>query len=280
LKLSVLMPVYGKESSTYLRQCLESLAFQDLSAEEIVIVEDGPLGKPLDAMISAYKSDLPIVSLALPAHVGLGPALRAGLDICRGDYVARMDSDDISFRERFQRQVQFLDSNPQVDVVGSAIEEFGGNPNAPCTIRRLPASGRELLRFARRRNPLNHMTTMFRRNSVLAAGSYLHCPGFEDYHLWARMLMHGCCLRNMDEIFVYARCDNGMQSRRGGFAYLKQEVAFQLFLRKTGLVTVPGCIRNIAMRAPIRLAPTFVRSICYDLFLRDDQSPSRELEHG
>jgi len=280
LKLSVLMPVYHKESSTNLRQCLESLAFQALPADEIVIVEDGPLGKPLVAIIAAYKRDLPIVSLALPTNVGLGPALRAGLRICLGEYVARMDSDDISFRERFQRQVKFLDSNREVDVVGSAIEEFGGNSNVPGAIRRLPAAGRELLRFARFRNPLNHMTTMFRKDSVLAAGSYQSCPGFEDYHLWARMLALGHRLHNMEEIFVYARCDNGMQSRRGGLAYLRRDVAFQLFLYKMGLVTAPMCVRNIAMRAPIRLAPTFVRSICYNLFLRDGPPPSGELDHG
>jgi glycosyltransferase involved in cell wall biosynthesis len=280
LKLSVLMPVYHKESSTYFRQCLESLAFQALPADEIVIVEDGPLGEPLDAIIAAYKNDLPIVSLALPTHVGTGSALRAGLSICRGEYVARMDSDDISFRERFQRQVKFLDSNQEVDLVGSSIEEFGGNSNLPRAIRRLPASGQELLRFAQLRNPLNHMTTMFRKDSVLAAGSYQPFPGFEDYHLWARMLMHGHRLHNMKETFVYVRCDNGMQSRRGGLAYLKQDVAFQLFLHKMGLVTASGCIRNIAMRAPVRLAPAFVRSIFYNLFLRDGQSPSGELEHG
>lgn len=280
MKLSVLMPVYHKESSTYLRQCLESLAFQSLPADEIVIVEDGPLGRPLDAIIAAYKKDLPIVSLALPAHVGAGPALRAGLFVCRGEYVARMDSDDISFRERFQRQVKFLDSNREIDVLGSAIEEFGGNSDVPRTIRRLPASGRELMRFAQLRNPLNHMTTMFRKDSVLSAGSYQPSPGFEDYHLWARMLMRGHCLHNMDDTFVYVRCGNGMQGRRGGLAYLKQDVAFQLFLCKMGLTTAPGCIRNIAMRTPIRLAPTFVRSICYKLFLRDGPLPAGELEHG
>jgi glycosyltransferase involved in cell wall biosynthesis len=274
------MSVYHKESAVFLQHSLASLANQTVPADEIVIVEDGPLGKPLDAIIAAYKRDLPIVSIALSTHVGLGPALRAGLFNCRGEYVARMDSDDICFSNRFQRQVEFLDSNPEVDVVGSAIEEFGGSPNVPRAIRRLPASGEELLRFAQFRNPLNHMTTMFRKDSVLAAGSYQPCPGFEDYHLWARMLRRGHCLHNMAEIFVHVRCDNGMQNRRGGFAYLKQDVAFQLFLHKVGLVTAPGCIRNIAMRAPFRLAPKFVRSKCYNLFLRSSPPPSGILHHG
>jgi glycosyltransferase involved in cell wall biosynthesis len=276
----VLMPVYHKETPTNLRQCLESLAFQARPADEIVIVEDGPLGKPLNAIIAAYTRDLPIVSLPLPANIGVGPALRAGLGVCQGEYVARMDSDDICFSNRFQKQVEFLDLNRSVDVVGSAIEEFGRDPNVPCTIRIMPASGRALRRFAEHRNPLNHMTTMFRRESVVAAGSYQPCPGFEDYHLWARMLMRGQCLHNMENIFVYVRCDNGMQSRRGGFAYLKRDVAFQLILHKMGLITAPLCVRNIAMRAPFRLAPTFVRSIFYNLFLREVPPPTGALEHG
>ena len=91
--------------------------------------------------------------------------------------------------------------------------------------------------------------------------------------------MHGHSLQNMEEIFVRVRCDNGMQSRRGGLAYLKQDFAFQLFLRKLGLVTANGCIRNIAMRAPFRLAPRFVRSKCYKLFLRSSPPPSGKLLH-
>jgi glycosyltransferase involved in cell wall biosynthesis len=280
MSLTVLMSVYQKESPAHLRLCLESLALQTLCASEVVIVEDGPLGSQLDSAIAAYGELLPIVLARLPVHVGLGTALREGLSMCRGEYVARMDSDDICTLKRFQKQVAFLDSNPEVDVVGSAIEEFGGGSGPVRTIRRLPASGKELLRFAHFRNPLNHMTTMFRRNSVLAAGSYQPFPGFEDYHLWARMLKNGNCLHNMPEIFVHVRSDSGMQSRRGGFAYFKQDVAFQLFLQKIGLITAPECIRNIVMRAPFRLAPSSVRSICYQLFLRDGGTPSGAFHHG
>jgi glycosyltransferase involved in cell wall biosynthesis len=280
MKFSVLMSVYHRESPDNLRQCLDSLVLQTLPANEVVIVEDGPLGERLDAIIADYGNRLPLVPLPLPAQVGLGSALRAGLSMCRGEYVARMDSDDICVPERFQNQVAFLDSNRHIDVVGSAIEEFDFDFRLPRSIRRLPVSGRALLRFAKGRNPLNHMTAMFRRASVLAAGSYQHFPGFEDYHLWARMLTHGQRLHNMQQVFVRARCGDGLQSRRGGFAYLKQDVAFQLFLRKMGFVATSGCLRNIVVRVPMRLAPRPLRSLFYRLFLRIGPPPSRENYYG
>jgi glycosyltransferase involved in cell wall biosynthesis len=275
MRLSVLMPVYSKESPAHLRQCLESLAAQTLPAGEVVLVEDGPLGRSLQATIADYRAVLPIVSLALPMHGGLGVALRAGMLVCSGDYVARMDADDICVPDRFRRQVDFLDCNPRVDVIGSAIEEFGESRKAARSIRRLPTSGGALLHFAQSRNPLNHMTVMFRKASVLDAGSYQHFPGFEDYHLWARMLRLGQCLRNAEEILVRVRGGSGMQSRRGGLAYLKQEVAFQLFLHEVGLVAASGCIRNILLRTPIRLVPARFRQAVYQRFLRDRLTPGR-----
>jgi glycosyltransferase involved in cell wall biosynthesis len=274
MKLSVLMSVYHKESPDCLRQCLDSLVTQTLHADEVVIVEDGPLGEALEATIAEYRQTLPIVTLQLPHNVGLGAALRAGLNLCNGEYIARMDSDDICVPDRFQRQMDFLACNPSVDVAGGAIAEFDKDFKAPRSIRRMPPEGMPLLRFALSRNPLNHMTVIFRRASVVASGNYESFPGFEDYHLWARMLTLGYRLQNMEDILVYARCGNGMFSRRGGLKYLKQEVAFQLFLHRMGLVAASGCIGNILVRGPIRLIPGFMRSLCYSLFLREDVSAS------
>jgi glycosyltransferase involved in cell wall biosynthesis len=268
MKLSVLISVYHKESPDFLRQSLESIAAQTLAPDEVVIVKDGPLGKALDAAIDSAACDLPIVCVSLPANVGLGLALRAGLNACRGEYIARMDSDDICLPYRFEKQMEFLAQNPQIDVLGSAIEEFADDPFSPHALRLLPATGSELLAFAKSRTPLNHVTVVFRKASVLAAGSYQHYPGFEDYHLWARMLMQGFRLHNMPEILVRVRCGTGMQGRRGGLDYLRKDVEFQLFLRKIGLLQGHECARNMLLRAPIRLAPQFVRSICYRHFLR------------
>ena len=277
MKLSVLMSVYSKESAEFLSQSLDSLAAQTLQADEIVVVEDGPLGTKLRDVLSDARKRLPIVEVRLPAHVGLGPALREGLDACGGELVARMDADDICAPNRFARQLDFLDRNPGIHVAGSAIAEFGDNHAAAASIRRLPASSEELLRFAKYRNPLNHVTVVFRRDAVLAAGSYQPCAGFEDYHLWVRMLRQGFSLHNLPDVLVYVRCGNGMQRRRGGLSYFSRELAFQAFLYKAGLVNATDCARNILLRAPIRMAPAFIRSFCYNRFLREPVPPEGDL---
>ncbi len=268
MKLSVLMSIYDKESPACLRQCLDSIAAQTRSADEIVLVEDGPLGQQLQATIAAYRSVLPIVSVPLPSHAGLGAALRAGVYVCQGEYIARMDTDDICVPDRFEKQISFLESNPKVDVVGAAIAEFEEDFASPRSLRLLPAAGPSLRRFAKSRTPMNHVTVVFRKASVVCAGNYESCPGFEDYHLWARMLTLGYRLHNMQETLVYVRCGNGMQGRRGGLAYLRGEIEFQSFLRRMGLLDTAGTLKNILTRGPIRLMPNAVRSVCYSLFLR------------
>ena len=269
MKLSVLMSVYAKESPHCLRQSFESLAMQTRQADEMVVVEDGPLGgELLDALDDAGRI-LPIVRVRLFAQCGLGAALREGLDACSGEFVARMDSDDICVPGRFACQLDFLERNPQVDVAGSAIAEFEDDPLCAVSVRRLPETSQELARFARYRNPLNHVTVMFRRESVLNAGSYQPCEGFEDYQLWVRMLGRGCRLHNLPEVLVYVRCGNGMHRRRGGFSYFLRELAFQRFLHRSGMLTLPGVARNVLLRAPIRIAPVFIRSFCYERFLRE-----------
>jgi len=283
MKLSVLMSVYDRESPAYLRECLDSLVMQTLPADEVVVVEDGPLGEQLKTTIAQYRKILPIVSLPLPTHVGLGAALRVGVNRCLGEYVARIDSDDICVPNRFQRQIGFLENNRAVDVVGGAIAEFDHDFSAPCSIRHLPAGGQVLRRFAKSRTPMNHMTVVFRKASVVNAGSYESCEGFEDYHLWARMLTRGYSLLNLKDVLVYARCGNGMQERRGGFVYLKRDIRFQLFLHKLGLVSASECFGNILVRSPVRLAPRAVRSFCYRLFLRSGvprQRPNRSCERA
>jgi O104-antigen biosynthesis beta-1,3-galactosyltransferase len=269
MKLSVLMSVYGKETADCLRQSLESVAAQSLAADQVVLVEDGPLSEELRATIGHCSAILPLVSLRLPERVGLGAALRAGLNECQGEYVARMDSDDICVPRRFEKQMDFLDAHPEVDVVGGAIAEFDEVPWLPHSLRILPEGGEALLRYARYRTPMNHVTVVARKASLEAAGSYRASRFFQDYHLWARMLALGFRLHNLRDVLVYVRCGNGMHARRGGMAYLKEEISFQSYLRSLGLQSVTGSFLSVLLRGPVRLAPDPVRRLCYRLLLRE-----------
>lgn len=268
LKLSVLMPIYGGESPLYLAQCLESLKAQSLPADEILIVKDGPLGEHLEVVLREYETELPIRTLELARNQGLGAAARLGVEQCRNELIARMDSDDLCVPRRFEIQVAYIESHPETDIVGGFIREFDSDYRSGLASRKVPSEHRAICALAKRRNPMNHMTVLFRRTAVLAAGNYRTWFGFEDYDLWVRMIRNGARFHNLEDVLVLARCGNGMQTRRGGWDYLRREASLLWSFREGGFITTPAALWNIACRIPARLAPSSLRGKIYRKFLR------------
>ncbi len=273
MRFSVLMSVYAKEHPEFLRQALESLVEQTVAPHEVIIVKDGPLNEGLEDTILAFQQKLPIRTLQIEKNVGLGRALNAGVVTCRTELIARMDSDDVCVADRFEKQLRFFRNHPEVDLLGGAIGEFETDWRKSQSVRALPPGGQSLLRTARLRNPMNHQTVMFRKSAVLAAGNYQPVLGFEDYFLWARMIIAKSQISNLPEILVYARSGNGMHKRRGGLQYVKEEIRFQLLLRKTGFLTNSRCALNVLIRTPVRLVPTSQRAKFYKAVLRANALP-------
>lgn len=265
---SVLMSVYAGESPEAFQQCLESLAAQTLPATEILIVKDGPLGDALEAVLRGFAGKLPIRTLQQERSLGLGAALRRGIQLCRHEFVARMDSDDLCVSRRFQVQMQFLETHPEIDALGGAILEFHQRPDEAGILRLVPSAHESIRTFARRRNPMNHPTVLFRKSAVLAAGNYRPRIGFEDYDLWVRMLHRGARFHNLEEVLIFSRCGNGLQNRRGGLAYAKREASLFWSFRRIGFMTTRAALLNIACRVPARLVPARMRSYLYRFFLR------------
>lgn len=273
MRYSVLMSVYGRERPEFLRESLDSLASQTVRADQVVIVKDGLLGAELESVLESYSSALPVAAVQLRQQAGLGPALSAGLAACENEIVARMDSDDICMPQRFERQLAFLVENPRVAAVGSAIGEFVDDPGHIVTIRRMPCDGAEVRKIAKFRNPLNHMTVMFRKSAVLAAGGYRHCPGLEDYDLWVRMLTRNMQIRNLPGILVLARCGNGMAQRRGGISYARNEIRLYREFLRIGFISAHEFALSVMMRTPVRLMSARLRPAIYRILLRREASP-------
>ena len=104
---SVLLSIYYKEKPQYLKEALNSVFKQTVQSQEIVLVKDGPLTDELDEIINNYVSQYPNLKvISLPQNQGLGKALNEGLKHCRYDIVARMDTDDISKPDRFEKQIK------------------------------------------------------------------------------------------------------------------------------------------------------------------------------
>ncbi len=267
--LSVLMAVYKKEKPEFLASCLESIASQTLMADQVVVVKDGPLTPELEEVLAHFAERLPLVTPALPSNKGTGEAVRLGMPYCTGDLIARADSDDIYHQTRFEKQVHFLEQHPEFDIVSASGAEFVSDPDKPFCVRRAPVSGRWLNWYAKFRNPITYQSTVvFRRAPAVEAGGYQSCLFFEDYDLWARMMMNGSRVFNMPEVLAYIRCGDGMLGRRRGMKYIRSEIDFLRKMYRIGFLTRFYFVANLAFRIPCRLLPERWLGRFYYLFLR------------
>lgn len=266
---SVLMSVYSKEKAEYLRESIDSMLNQTVPPQDFVVVCDGILGDELYQVIYEKKQQQPecFQIVQLPENRGLGEALEEGLAYCRNELVARMDSDDISAPKRCEWQLNvFKEKN--VSIVGGAIQEFEEEISRAGAVRRVPEFEDEIVKYAKKRNPFNHPAVMFKKSDVLKAGSYVSCRGFEDYHLWIRMLAKGMKGYNLQKVLVYMRIGDGMYKRRGGFSYLKDMVEFRRFMLESGYINRLEFLSSVVVRGIVILIPADVRKIIYSVFLR------------
>lgn len=274
---SVLMAVYYADNPIFFEQSLASVFAQTLIPSQVVLVCDGLLPNSLEDIIKRYLELYPdvmqVVRTSSPKNEGLGKALALGLAHCKYGLVARMDSDDISMPQRFERQMRYMLEHPEVDMLSSTIVEFVDTPERPVGYRRFDAEHEQLSKQARYRNPINHPAVVFRRDSIHQAGGYVHCHFFEDYHLIARLLMNGGRLASLPEPLLYFRVTKGTYKRRRGARYLRREIQLQRYFRQIGFISYPRYMANILIRIPIRILPASGLKCVYRSFFR-----SRTLE--
>lgn len=268
-KFSVLISVYKREQGESFKGALHSIFQQTIPPSEVVLVKDGPLTDELENVIADFVKQYDTLKVvALSENKGLGNALNMGLNACTNDLVARMDSDDLSLSIRFETQLRVFERDPEVSVVGGWITEFEDNPDQIIAYRKVPESDSELKNFFKSRNPLNHVTVMFRKKDVLEAGGYQHFHLFEDYWLWARMIKNGVKFYNVQNVLVNVRGGVAMAARRGGWKYVKSAVKFQWRIWKMGLISVGQLLKNIFIRFCVYMMPNELRSWIYKNILR------------
>lgn len=267
---SVLMAVYGKEKPEFFRQSIESMLAQTLPFSDFVLVCDGALTHELNEVISWAQEEMgeKLQIIRLKENKGLGKALRTGVPRCRCSVIARMDSDDISRPDRCERQFRIIERDGY-DLVSGTLQEFVREPGDMDRLRVLPRTSEEILQYAKKRNPFNHPCVMFRKESVLHAGSYQDFPGFEDYYLWVRMLRKGCKGYNVQEVILDMRTGNGMYDRRGGRDYLYWVLRFQRYLYCKNFITKKEYIQNCLVRTTVGAIPGGAREKFYHVFLRN-----------
>lgn len=266
MKFSVLMSVYCKDDSLYLRDAFNSILNQSLQPNQVVLIQDGKLTVDLYSEIEKFSNEFPNLNiLKLEKNVGLGKALELGIELCENELVARCDADDINVLDRFKKQVDFFEKNPNVSVVGGQIKEFytEGTEKIFISERNVPQNFEDVLNFSKKRNPLNHMTVMFKKDDILKSGNYKTAIGFEDYYLWLRVLKNSFKIENLPDYLVDARVGKEMIGRRGGFKYTVNAVKTKKIFLKEGLIGFKDFAISSTASIISGLSPKFVREFIY-----------------
>lgn len=269
-KYSVLMSVYFKDNPDWLKYSLDCMLNQTIFPDEFVIVEDGSLTNELENVIQEYYKKYKKVFniIKLEKNMGLGPALKIGVENCKNEWIARMDSDDYSPEDRIAKQFSVIENHPEIGIVGSNADEFSGEITNVLARVILPETNEEIVKFSKKRCPYRHSGIMYKKSEVLRAGNYQECYLCEDYDLYARMELAGTKGYNIQEPLLYVRVNPYFYGRRGGRKYLKSILKFKKRLYKCGFFTTKQYIVTSSAHIVVGLIPNKLRELIYKKFLR------------
>lgn len=262
-KFTILQSVYKKDNPQFLSESFQSILDNTVQPVSIVLVKDGGLTPELDLVINEWMSKLPLKVVGYEQNQGLAYALNYGLQFADTELVARMDSDDICYPDRFEKQISYFMNNTNLALLSGYIDEFNDNPNIIVSTRTVPLDYSAIKEFLKRRNAFNHMAVMFKKSAVIDSGSYQIVPYFEDYDLWVRIVQKGYKVANIPEKLIKARIGNDMIGRRHGLSYARHEIFFLKRQLASGFISRQEYKKLVLMRVPVRLLPKWALKIVY-----------------
>lgn len=271
MKFSILMSLYHGENAEFLDLSLRSVwTDQKIAPNEVIFVIDGPISDNLICIVEKWKKTIgtSFKTVFLHQNVGLGNALNEGLKHCSNDWVFRMDTDDICTPDRFEKQIEFIQQNPDVVLFGGQILEFDQNVLDANILKAVPVRYEDIKKFAQKRCPFNHMTVAYRKDVIYSLGGYKHHLFMEDYNLWLRIMGAGYKMANLKDVILYARVGNGMHARRKGYEYIKSEKQLLNLKKELKLQSPIHANMLFLIRSAFRLMSSSMLGKFYNIFLR------------
>lgn len=265
---SVLMSVYYKDNPKFLEEAIESVLNQTVVPTEIVIVKDGKLSNELENTLEKYGKKSIFNIIGYEENKGLGLALNYGVNHCKFNIIARMDSDDICNNLRFEKQLNYLIENKNISLIGSNTIEFIDDVSNVISVRKMPENNDEIINYSKTRNPFIHPSIMTYKKELLNAGNFRDYYLCEDYDMWTRMLENGCQCHNIQENLVYMRVSKEFYKRRGGIKYCKAIIKFKKELYKKEYMSYCKYFKTKFATMLVSLMPAKIREFIYKKFLR------------
>ena len=205
--ISVIMPVYNGEK--YLREAIDSILNQTFTDFEFIILNDGSIDRTEEIILS--YNDPRIVYIKNKENLQIVKTLNKGIGLARGKYIARMDADDISLPIRFEKQIKYMEKNPQIGVCGTWLQTFGTRHEK----WKMPVSHNGIIMRMLFHSSLMHATVFFRKSMIMPYKK-IYNEAFnkaEDYELWIR-LSDKIEFANIPEILYYYRIDDTAKKRQ------------------------------------------------------------------
>ncbi|MCI8341786.1 MAG: glycosyltransferase [Firmicutes bacterium] len=227
MKYSVLMSVYKGEKAEFFKLSLKSMFEQTVAPEQVVVVCDGELTHELDRVLSWFEKKYPEIMCIhrLERNMGTGYAANEGLKLCRNELIAKMDSDDIAYLDRCEKQLAEFEKDEKLDMLGGYVSEFEGSISNEKAVKKVPTIHGDIIKYAKRRNPFNNQTLMYKKTKAVSCGGYTCNTRCEDYDFIVKMIMNGAKCQNVPENLVHYRLDSGAYERRKNW---KNTVGFVL----------------------------------------------------
>lgn len=266
IPVSVLMSTYEKESPSYLDDALRSIFLQTALPLECVLVLDGPIPGSLKRVIDRHAENkfVPLVIVELAENRGLAVALNAGIEVCRGQWIARMDSDDISTAHRLESQWVAICESPDVDVVCSWHSEFDEDPDQLVCVKATPKTHESIINGLKWRNVVSHPTIMVRKDALKEIGGYRSDFRFlEDWDLYVRLALNGSRFFAIQEPLVKVRATYAQRVRRSGSRYAFKQLMFRWSCYRTGFISAWELFFNGLAYNVFTLLPPVAKSFLY-----------------
>lgn len=270
MQYSVLMSLYNKEKPEYLRLAVDSVLRQTVIPDEIVIVKDGPLTDELEDVIQKYTNAHPTIFniVSSEKNLGLGLALNLGLQNCKNELVARMDTDDIAKPDRCEKQLRIYETMLDLSLLGSSVDEFYSDPTQVVSRRVVPTEHKAIYEYAKRRSAFNHPTVMYKKSKVLELGGYGDLRRNQDVDLFGRMLFSGCIAGNIEESLLWFRSNDDLAKRRKSWENTKSYIDTIKKFWKMGYSSFGDYMMIAIAQTGMFLMPVKLQHWVYKKFLR------------
>lgn len=271
-KIAIILPVYNKDNVGYLAKSVESILYQTYKNIHLYIGVDGPVGDDLRENLRLLDNQNTVSVVWFEENRGLACVLNDLLDICLKEgyeYIARMDADDISETSRFEKQMAFLEMNPEIDVVGGAIKEIDEEGKYRNKTIIYPEGPEACRVFFSKRNPHAHPAVLFRKSFFDKLNGKKYRPEYrqnQDTMLWYDGMMAGTLHANIPDVVLNFRMTNAMfKKRRNGWAFAKKQFKDRRMINKGLGYGFGADVYGFAMFCML-VSPVWVKRIAYKVF--------------